>query len=52
MTRVRLILALACICAVPQLATAQDKDEAFRRGLSARGDRKWADVVRHMQDAL
>jgi hypothetical protein len=50
--RVRLILALACICAVPQLATAQDKNEAFRRGLSARGDRKWADVVRHMQDAL
>jgi hypothetical protein len=45
-----MILAVVCVCAVPSLATAQD--EAFRRGLSARGDNKWADVVRHMQNAL
>src|SRR5262245_59979425 len=48
----RLILALVCIATVPSLAVAQDKDDAFRRGVSARGDKKWADVVRYMQTAL
>ena len=52
MTCVRLILALICISAVPSLAMAQEKDDAFRRGVSARGDKKWADVVRFMQAAL
>jgi hypothetical protein len=37
---------------VTSTATAQERDEAFRRGLSARGDKKWADVVRDMQNAL
>jgi hypothetical protein len=28
------------------------QDDAFKQGLQARGDRKWADVVRHMQNAV
>jgi hypothetical protein len=35
---------------MPSLAAAQD--DAFKQGLQARGDKKWADVVRHMQNAL
>jgi hypothetical protein len=37
-------------CALPSLAAAQD--EAFKRGLEARGDKKWVDVIRHMQNAV
>jgi hypothetical protein len=33
-------------------ASAQDKDEAFRRGLGARGDKKWQDVVTQMRNAI
>jgi len=46
----RVLCLAAAVCAVPRLAAAQD--DAFRRGLEARGDRKWADVVRHMQRAV
>jgi hypothetical protein len=38
------------VCAWPLPAAAQD--DAFRQGMQARGDRKWADVVRHMQNAV
>ena len=38
------------LCAWPLSAAAQD--EAFKQGMQARGDRKWPDVVRHMQDAV
>ena len=31
---------------------AAAQDDAFKQGLQARGDKKWADVVRHMQNAL
>jgi len=48
--RTRLILAVVCVGVLPSIASAQD--EAFRQGLQARGDKKWADVVRHMQNAL
>jgi hypothetical protein len=48
--RLRVMLAVVGICVVPALASAQD--EAFKRGLEARGDKKWADVIRHMQTAL
>jgi hypothetical protein len=48
MTRVMVVL--VAVCAVPSWAMAQD--DAFRQGLEARGDRKWADVVRHMQNAV
>lgn len=50
MIRARMILAVVCVSALPSLAAAQD--DAFRQGLSARGDKKWADVVRHMQNAI
>jgi len=50
MRRTLVLLALLCACAAASPAEAQD--DAFRRGLEARNDKKWADVVRHMQDAL
>jgi hypothetical protein len=50
MTRVRVWLVVMCVSAIPSLAAAQD--DAFKQGLQARGDKKWADVVRHMQNAL
>lgn len=50
MIRTRALLAVACLLAVPSWATAQD--DAFKQGLQARGDKKWPDVVRHMQNAL
>ena len=50
MNRVCVMLGLVCVCAMPSLAAAQD--DAFKQGLQARSDKKWADVVRHMQNAL
>ena len=51
MTRMlRVVLAVMCVCAVPSWATAQD--DAFKQGLQARGDKKWPEVVRHMQNAV
>lgn len=50
MNRVRVMLSVICVCAIPSFAAAQD--DAFKQGLQARGDKKWADVVRHMQNAL
>ena len=47
---VRMLLAVMGVCAIPSLAIAQD--EAFKQGLEARGDKKWAEVVRHMQNAV
>ena len=46
----RALLAVMCVCAVPSRAMAQD--EAFKQGLEARGDEKWAEVIRHMQNAV
>jgi len=48
--RLCVMLGLVCVCAMPSLAAAQD--DAFKQGLQARSDKKWADVVRHMQNAL
>ena len=50
MNRVCVMLGLVCVCAMPSLAAAQD--DAFKQGLQARSDKKWAEVVRHMQNAL
>jgi hypothetical protein len=51
MTRwLRVMCVVLGACALPSSAAAQD--EAFKRGLEARGDKKWADVVRHMQNAV
>jgi hypothetical protein len=49
-TRLRVITLVMAVCTVPSWAAAQD--DAFKQGLEARGDRKWADVVRHMQNAV
>jgi hypothetical protein len=46
----RVITLVVAVCAVPSWAAAQD--DAFKQGLEARGDRKWGDVVRHMQNAV
>lgn len=49
--RLQLTALLVCLSlAAP--AAAQDKDESFRRGLDARGDKKWQDVVTHMRNAI
>ena len=51
MTRMlRVMLTVMCVCAVPSWAMAQD--DAFKQGLQARGDKKWAEVIRHMQNAV
>src|SRR5262245_51943053 len=52
MTRMhlRVITLVVTVCAVPSWAAAQD--DAFKQGLEARRDRKWADVMRHMQNAV
>ena len=52
MTRsMRLALAvLVCVTLYPALASAQD--EAFKQGLQARGDKKWADMARSMRAAI
>lgn len=51
MTRMlRVLFAVACVLAAPSWAAAQD--DAFKQGVQARNDRKWSDVVRHMQAAV
>jgi hypothetical protein len=46
----RVICFVFAVCAWPLSAAAQD--DAFKRGMEARGDKKWADVIRHMQSAV
>src|SRR5688572_32197920 len=46
----RVICFVFAVCAWPLSAAAQD--DAFKQGMQARGDKKWADVVRHMQSAV
>jgi hypothetical protein len=50
----RNLLRVSCfvlaVCAWPLSAAAQD--DAFKQGMQARGDKKWVDVVRHMQSAV
>jgi hypothetical protein len=46
----RVICFVLAVCAWPLSAAAQD--DAFKQGMQARGDKKWADVVRHMQSAV
>ena len=50
-SRRTLTMLVTCL-AVALSASAQDKDEAFRRGLDARGDKKWQDVVTQMRNAI
>ena len=44
------LAALMCVALCPVLASAQD--EAFKQGLQARGDKKWADAARAMRVAI
>jgi hypothetical protein len=46
----RVLCVVIGVCALPSLAAAQD--DAFKKGLEARGDKKWAEVVRNMQNAV
>ena len=42
----------ALLCALSWPAVASAQDDAFRRGLDARGDKNWNVVVTQMQDAI
>jgi len=42
--------ACVCVCLYPSLALAQD--EAFKKGMQARGDKNWAEVARQMRSAI
>jgi hypothetical protein len=44
------LAALICVAVYPSIASAQD--EAFKKGLQARGEKKWAEVERQMREAL
>jgi hypothetical protein len=51
MRLIRIALAvLICVAVYPSVASAQD--EAFKKGLQARGEKKWAEVERQMREAL
>jgi len=55
MTRsLRCIVSLVMLAAVliPATASAQAEDEPFRRGLNARGDKKWSEVALAMRQAI
>jgi hypothetical protein len=43
---------LAALLVMPATAGAQSEDEPFRRGLSARGDKKWQEAAQAMRQAL
>src|SRR5262245_65932150 len=48
------IVGIVLMCAVlaPASAFAQAEDEPFRRGLTARGDKKWPQVVEAMRQSI
>jgi hypothetical protein len=49
----RLTALFVCLAmAAPAAAQDKDKDESFRRGLDARGDKKWQEVVTQMRSAI
>jgi hypothetical protein len=48
----RQLTALVLCLAVAPTASAQDKDAAFRRGLDARGDKRWQEVVTQLRTAI
>src|SRR4029453_8290842 len=43
-------VALVCVALYPSLASAQD--DAFKKGLQARGEKNWSEVERQMRIAL
>jgi hypothetical protein len=46
------LVMLAVVLAVPATASAQAEDDPFRRGLNARGDRKWQEAAQAMRQAI
>jgi chemotaxis regulatin CheY-phosphate phosphatase CheZ len=46
------VLVACFVLALPATAWAQTEDEPFRRGLAARGDKKWPQVVDAMRQAI
>jgi hypothetical protein len=46
------VVVWSLMLALPAAAWAQAEDEPFRRGLTARGDRKWPAVVEAMRQAI
>ncbi len=46
------VLLWASVLALPATAWAQAEDEPFRRGLSARGDKKWPEMAAAMREAI
>ena len=46
------LLVWTSLIALPATASAQAEDEPFRRGLNARGDKKWPAVVEAMRQAI
>ena len=45
-----LVIVVFALCAYPSLAHAQD--DAFKKGMQARGDKNWAEVARQMRSAI
>lgn len=52
MTARRLLTLLVVLLALTRGLVAQDQDEEFKRGLDARDDEKWQDVVTRMRAAI
>ncbi len=46
------LVMFASVLAIPATASAQAEDEPFRRGLNARGDKKWAEIALAMRQAI
>ena len=46
------VLVCAWVLSLPSTAWAHAEDEPFRRGISARGDKKWADMADEMRKAI
>jgi hypothetical protein len=46
------VLVCAWVLSLPATAWAQTEDEPFRRGISARGDKKWAEMADEMRKAI
>ena len=46
------VVACVSVLSLPSTAWAQAEDEPFRRGISARGDKKWAEMADEMRKAI
>jgi hypothetical protein len=46
------LIMLVAVLVLPATASAQAEDEPFRRGLNARGDRRWPEAAQAMREAI